>query len=41
MPIEVHVLDKAQYIAWLSKAEQEYAQVEVEDENTQLVKLTD
>ena len=40
MPIEVHVLDEPQYIAWLSKAEQEYAQFEVENENTQLVKLT-
>ena len=40
MPIEVHVLDESQYIAWLSKAEQEYAQFEVENENTQLVKLT-
>ena len=39
MPIEVHVLDEAEYIAWLNKAEQEFAQVEVENENMQIVEL--
>ena len=39
MPIEVHVLDEAEYIAWLNNAEQEFAQVEVESENMQIVEL--
>jgi len=39
MPIEVHVLDEAEYVAWLNKAEQEFAQVEVENENMQIVEL--
>ena len=40
MPIEVHVLEEAQYIAWINKAEQEFAQVDTENENIQVVKLT-
>ncbi len=39
MPIEVHVLDEAQYIAWLNKAEQEFAYADFEIENPQLAKL--
>ena len=39
MPIEVHVLDEAEYIAWLNIAAQEFAQVEVENENMQIVEL--
>ena len=39
MPIEVHVLDEAEYIAWLNIAEQEFAQVEVDNENMQIVEL--
>ena len=39
MPIEVHVLDEAQYIAWLNKAEQEFANADFEIENPQLAKL--
>ena len=39
MPIEVHVLDEAEYIEWLNKAEQEFAQFEVGNENMQIVEL--